>query len=134
MSSFTRTRTCMALAMLVTVLVTAHTTYGQDDNLGGGASTFLSDQNSDDFSFTDLHAGEPAVPPVAAVDPAVNVPCQCAACQSGGSHTSCCWGSPVEWSKVPAWLCQLHRPGFFPNPPSGPGYFSAVDWLHGEYK
>jgi hypothetical protein len=55
--------------------------------------------------------------------------------QKGGvSHTSCCWGGPVDWTKVPAWLCPMPRTGFFANPPTGPGYFSAVDWLHGDYK
>ncbi|MHB0954847.1 MAG: alginate export family protein [Pirellulaceae bacterium] len=46
----------------------------------------------------------------------------------------CCWGGPVEWSEVPAWLSPLPRAGFFPNPPSTPGYFSAVDWVQGEHR
>ncbi len=132
MGSFTRTRMQMALAVVVTLLASTFTVYGQDGDLGGGVSAFLSDQNSDDFSFTRLAEGEPAASPAVVADPAVDVPCPCSACKGGGPHTSCCWGSPVEWSKVPAWLCQLHRPGFFPNPPTTPGYFSAADWLHGD--
>jgi hypothetical protein len=114
------------------MLASTLTAHGQDGDLGGGVSAFLSDQNSDDFSFTRLTEEETTASPAVVADPAVDVPCSCSTCKSGGPHVSCCWGSPVEWSKVPAWLCQLHRPGFFPNPPTTPGYFSAADWLHGD--
>lgn len=54
--------------------------------------------------------------------------------KAGVSHTSCCWGEPVDWTKVPAWLTPLPRTGFFPILPSGPGYYSAADWITGEWR
>ncbi len=40
---------------------------------------------------------------------------------------TCCG---ADWSKIPA-ICPMPRPGNFFIPPSGPGYYSASDWLHG---
>lgn len=48
-----------------------------------------------------------------------------------GLGKTCCFGSEVDWSELP-WLCPMPRTGFFPIPPSEPGYFSAIDFLRDE--
>jgi len=51
--------------------------------------------------------------------------------EDGAGTPACasCGGSPVDWSEIPAWLSPLPRPGFFPNLPNEPGYFSVEDWV-----
>lgn len=40
---------------------------------------------------------------------------------------SCCF----DFSKVPSDIRGINRPGLFPEPPSGPGYYSLLDACHG---
>jgi hypothetical protein len=49
---------------------------------------------------------------------------------SGGCQT-CCHGRRIDWSKYPATIDPMPRPGNFPLPPSGNGYYSACDHLQG---
>ncbi len=42
-----------------------------------------------------------------------------------------CRGRCVDWSSVPGSIRPLHRPGNFPVPPTGPGYYSLTDAMHG---
>lgn len=39
-----------------------------------------------------------------------------------------------DFSKVPPSIRPLSRAGIFPNPPTGPGYYSAMDWLTDTYR
>ena len=39
----------------------------------------------------------------------------------------------TDWSQVPA-ICRMPRPGNFSIPPSGPGYYSAADWISGNQR
>ncbi len=46
---------------------------------------------------------------------------------------TCCNGYLIDWSKYPATIHPLPRPGNFPIPPAtGPGYYSLSDQVHGE--
>ncbi len=54
-----------------------------------------------------------------------------AAAKKPGLKTCCC-GHLVDWSKVPVEIRPMARPGNFPVPPGGPGYFSFADYLTGE--
>lgn len=37
----------------------------------------------------------------------------------------------LDWSKVPS-ILPIQRPGLFPVPGTGPGYYTALDWLTGQ--
>jgi hypothetical protein len=56
-------------------------------------------------------------PPVASADPA---PCD-----------ACC--TPRDWTKIPP-LTPMPRVGAFLIPSSGPGYYSGLDWLRGNWR
>ena len=60
-----------------------------------------------------------AVAPAVPATPATGAPA-CGAC-----------GSVFDWKKVPR-VQPFPRPGNFPVPPAGPGYYSALDQLRGE--
>jgi len=45
---------------------------------------------------------------------------------------TCCNGELVDWTKVPGSIYPMARPGNFPIPPTGNGYYSLADRLHGE--
>ncbi len=47
-------------------------------------------------------------------------------------HDWCDVYSTTDWSKVPA-ICPMPRPGNFAIPPGGPGFYSAADWVRGNY-
>ena len=100
-------------------------------------------------------AQEPAVPPAAdqavptpAVAPSAPADQTAAVCPVCGgttvsdakkapapspapSHKTCCCGQIVDWTKVPVSIRPYPRPGNFPTPPAGPGYFSLADHLTG---
>lgn len=70
---------------------------------------------------------------------ALDQPCNCLACQlaalQGSSVCSdnCPAETPIDWSKYPATIHPMPRPGIFPIPPKeGPAYFSLWDQLTGE--
>ncbi|GIW91974.1 MAG: hypothetical protein KatS3mg110_0015 [Pirellulaceae bacterium] len=48
--------------------------------------------------------------------------------------TACCAGHLVDWSEVPKNLYPMPRPGNFPVPPQGPGYYSVYDRWTGNYR
>jgi hypothetical protein len=50
--------------------------------------------------------------------------CNCA-------RRTCCHGCCIDWKSVPGSIRPLHRPGDFPIPPTGCGYYSLSDALHG---
>ena len=64
------------------------------------------------------------------------LPCGCQIC--GGANQpapgckTCCHGRLIDWSKYPATIHPMPRPGIFPIPPTGPGYYSAWDQLTGQ--
>ena len=47
------------------------------------------------------------------------------------SRMACCCGCCVDWSTVPGSIRSMPRPGDFPIRPSGPGYYSLSNQLHG---
>ena len=47
------------------------------------------------------------------------------------SRETCCCGRCVDWKTVPGSIRPLHRPGNFTVPPTGCGYYSLTDALHG---
>ena len=49
----------------------------------------------------------------------------------GGSRSTCCCGHCIDWKTVPGSIRPLHRPGNFTVPPTGCGYYSLTDALHG---
>ncbi len=53
----------------------------------------------------------------------------CAVCEC--SRTACCCGRYVDWKTVPGSIRPLPRPGNFPIPPTGCGYYSMWDQLTG---
>ena len=55
--------------------------------------------------------------------------CRPPACTCKQSCTTCCCGCCVDWSNVPFAIRPMPRPGNFPVPPSGPGYYSLMDCL-----
>jgi hypothetical protein len=58
--------------------------------------------------------------------------CQCESCKSAACSTvTCCHGHLVDWSKIPAGIRPMPRPGNFPIPPTGCGYYSMWDHLTG---
>ncbi len=62
-------------------------------------------------------AGETVAPPAAPGEPTAPAECAC--------------GSVFDWKKVPR-VRPTPRAGMFPVPPTGPGYYSALDQLRGE--
>jgi len=50
---------------------------------------------------------------------------------SGASALSACPDDDVDWKKIPR-VRSLPRLGFFPVPPTGPGYYSLLDHLNGD--
>lgn len=46
-------------------------------------------------------------------------------------RTSCCCGDYVDWTKTPQSIRPMARPGDFPVPPTGCGYYSVLDHLTG---
>ena len=48
-----------------------------------------------------------------------------------GSRSTCCCGRCIDWKTVPGSIRPLHRPGDFIVPPTGCGYYSLTDALHG---
>ncbi len=115
--------------LCVLLIVTAHRAWGQSESWITPDTVFLSDSPLEETS-----AGSAVSASLETSDPP-----QAAAAKSGKpasakptpGRMTCCWGEPVEWSKIPAWICPFPRPGFFPNPPNEPGYFTVADSLHG---
>lgn len=79
----------------------------------------------------------PAQPAVRVIDmpegaevpaPAATVPTQEAA-SPAATNCDCC--ETFDWKKVPP-VCIFPRPGFFPNQPTGCGYYSLQDQIRGE--
>ncbi|MBI1310764.1 alginate export family protein [bacterium] len=62
--------------------------------------------------------------------------CQLAAMQSSSANWDLCPSdAPIDWSKYPATIHPMPRPGIFPIPPNqGPAYFSLWDQLTGEVR
>ncbi|HEY1381086.1 MAG TPA: alginate export family protein [Gemmataceae bacterium] len=54
-----------------------------------------------------------------------------AATEPAGPCDAC---KQFDFSKVPPSIRALPRPGLFPLPPTGPGYYSALDFLTGAYR
>ena len=50
---------------------------------------------------------------------------------SGASALSACPDDDVDWKKIPR-VRSFPRLGFFPVPPTGPGYYSLLDHLNGD--
>ncbi len=48
-----------------------------------------------------------------------------------GSRSTCCHGNCIDWKTVPGSIRPLPRPGNFPIPPTGCGYYSLTDSMHG---
>jgi hypothetical protein len=66
----------------------------------------------------------PSTEPADASSPAAKKP-------FGGCKT-CCRGLLIDWSKFPATIQPLPRPGIFPVPPTqGPAHYSFQDWFCG---
>jgi hypothetical protein len=47
---------------------------------------------------------------------------------------TCCCGRLVDWSKIPLTIRPMPRPGDFPIPPAGPGYFTLWDQMEGNWR
>lgn len=83
----------------------------------------------------------PAVPPGMGTNapPGGAVPAAPAPVQPGATSPApqpaqpgCECNSVFDWKKVPR-TRPMPRPGFFPVPPTGPGYYSVLDWVRGDY-
>lgn len=53
--------------------------------------------------------------------------CDCA-------RSACCCGHDVDWTKVPGSIRPMPRPGNFPVPRTGHGYYSVCDQITGTYR
>ncbi len=71
---------------------------------------------------TPLSGGEPTSPALQAA----TKPADDAGCKE-------CPKPPAWWEKVPP-IQPFPRPGWFPNPPTGPGFYSLLDQLNGEWR
>jgi hypothetical protein len=69
-------------------------------------------------------SGEPVLVPNAGQELAPGTAAAPAPCADGG----------FNWSKVPVVPFVLPRPGYFIIPPAGPGYYTGLDWLLGNYR
>lgn len=50
-----------------------------------------------------------------------------------GTVADCCGCAPFDFKNVPP-VWPMPRPGDFPNPPKGPGYYSFLDWLNDDWR
>jgi len=132
-SSFIRSQTCLVLMASALVGLGTRTVRSQGGGSASGAAAFLTDRDADrgDYSWASLEEQD-AGASAAAGAPAAATACPQAPCRCGASSCACCWGEPVAWAEVPAWLCPLPRSGAFPNLPGGPGYYTFGDFLQGE--
>ncbi|MGB7342665.1 MAG: alginate export family protein [Pirellulaceae bacterium] len=61
--------------------------------------------------------------------------CQAATCpKCSKSRKTCCCGHCVDWEKTPGSYRIFPRPGNFPIPPTGCGYYSLADQLQGNQR
>ena len=61
--------------------------------------------------------------------------CQAAPCEKcDKSRKTCCCGDCVDWAKTPGSYRIFPRPGNFPVPPTGCGYYSLADQLQGKQR
>lgn len=65
-------------------------------------------------------------------NPAVCPHCNAPAPKPLAGCKTCCCGKLIDWSKFPATIRPMARPGTFFVSPTGPGYYSAWDHVTGE--
>lgn len=134
------TRNPRAVALLLSFLLLAcgGTTWGQAPQSTGLRFTDPSNEPPPPVRLTACDADGPA-----ACDGACGGQCggaaapacdgSCGAAKAGDKcqckRTSCCCGTLVDWSKVPLGIRPMPRPGNFPTPPTGCGYYSFADLL-----
>jgi hypothetical protein len=94
--------------------------------MGGGAGIAYEPTSADATLPLGVYEAPPMQPLVASIN-ALDATVESHTPGHGCSCETCCG---ADWSKIPA-ICPMPRPGNFFIPPSGPGYFSASDWLHG---
>lgn len=105
-----------------------------EDSIGALLSAHTADATSDSVPTPD-RSFAPVVAPTPIADPQPHGHCATCGARQGGTHSACktcCHGKRIDWSKYPATIDPMPRPGIFPIPPSGPGYFSVFDQVRGQ--